>query len=261
MSKGEKLQVRDTILEKIKEIEDKENVRVIMAIESGSRAWGFASPDSDYDVRFVYVRPLDDYLRLEGVRDVIEWQLDDVLDINGWDIKKALQLMHDSNPTIFEWCASSIVYKNSVPFEKLKELRHSYFSCKKSLYHYWHMASDNYQKYLQEEPIRIKKYFYVIRPLLAAKWIVDNGTQPPMLFSELVEEELPDNLKDIISRLLDMKQKMPEIGIASKIKELDEFIENELVIIKKEADAAESVKNDWEPLDKYFYDVVSESEK
>ena len=248
--------MRNIILEKIKEIEEKENVRVIMAIESGSRAWGFASPDSDYDVRFVYIRQLEDYLCLDKVRDVIEWQIDDVLDINGWDIKKALQLMHDSNPTIFEWCASSIVYKDSDLFEKLKELRHSYFSCKKSLYHYWHMASNNYLNYLQEEQVRIKKYFYVIRPLLAAKWIVDNGTQPPMLFSELVEAELPENLKDIIKHLLDMKQKMSEMGLASKIKELDEFIEKELEIVKKAADEAENVKNDWDFLNEYFYKAV-----
>jgi len=250
--------VRDIILEKIKEIEEKENVRVIMAIESGSRAWGFESPDSDYDVRFVYVRQLEDYLRLEKVRDVIEWQLDDVLDINGWDLKKALQLMHDSNPTIFEWCASPIVYKDSAYFDKLKELRHSYFSCKKSLYHYWHMASNNYQNYLQGDQVKIKKYFYVIRPLLAAKWIIDKGTQPPMLFSELVEAELPGELKGIINKLLDMKQKMPEMGLASKIKELDEFIEAELEVVKKAADEAENTKNDWNLLDKYFIYAVNE---
>ena len=244
------------ILEKIKEIEEKENVRVIMAIESGSRAWGFESPDSDYDVRFVYVRQLEDYLRLEKVRDVIEWQLDDVLDINGWDLKKALQLMHDSNPTIFEWCASPIVYKDSAYFDKLKELRHSYFSCKKSLYHYWHMASNNYQNYLQGDQVKIKKYFYVIRPLLAAKWIIDKGTQPPMLFSELVEAELPGELKGIINNLLDMKQKMPEMGFASKIKELDEFIEAELEAVKKAADEAENLKNDWGALDNYFNETV-----
>ena len=90
--------MENIICEKLKEIETKENVKIIMAVESGSRAWGFASPDSDYDVRFVYVRRLKDYLRLEKTKDVIEWQLDDVLDINGWDLKKALQLMHDSNP-------------------------------------------------------------------------------------------------------------------------------------------------------------------
>lgn len=250
--------MRDIILEKIKEIEEKENVRVIMAIESGSRAWGFASLDSDYDVRFVYARQLEDYLRLEKFRDVIEWQLDEVLDINGWDLRKALQLMYDSNPTIFEWCASPIVYKDSVYFDRLKEIRHSYFSCKKSLYHYWHMASNNYQIYLQEDMVKIKKYFYVIRPLLAAKWIINKGTQPPMLFSELVEAELPDDLKDIINNLLDMKQKMPEIGLAPKIKELDDFIETELAVIKKAADEAKDVKNEWELLNKYFCETVCE---
>ena len=165
--------MENIIQQKLKEIEEIEKVKIIMAVESGSRAWGFASPDSDYDVRFVYVRRLQDYLRLEKTKDVIEWQLDDVLDISGWDLKKALQLMHDSNPSIFEWCASPIVYKNSAAFKELKKIQKMYYSRKKNLYHYWHMASNNYQAYLQGEEVRIKKYFYVIRPLLAAKWIVD----------------------------------------------------------------------------------------
>lgn len=143
------------ILNKLKDIEEKENVKIIMAVESGSRAWGFASPDSDYDVRFVYVRTLQDYLRLEKTSDIIEWQLDDVLDINGWDLKKALQLMYDSNPSIFEWCASPIVYKGSKAFDELKEIRRAYYSRKKSLYHYWHMANNNYQAYLQGTEVKI----------------------------------------------------------------------------------------------------------
>lgn len=98
------------ILDKIKEIEQKENVKVIFAVESGSRAWGFASLNSDYDVRFVYQRNLKDYLSIDRKRDVIEWQLDEVFDINGWDLKKALQLLHESNPNLFEWLNSPIVY-------------------------------------------------------------------------------------------------------------------------------------------------------
>lgn len=185
------MDMEQIIKEKLVEIENKENVRIIMAVESGSRAWGFASPDSDYDVRFVYVRNLEDYLKLEKTRDVIEWQLDDTLDISDWDLKKALQLMHESNPSIFEWCASSIVYRYSPAFEELREIRKEYYSKKKSLYHYWHMANSNYENYLQGEKVRIKKYFYVIRPLLVAKWIVDHGTQPPMLLRELLDAELP----------------------------------------------------------------------
>lgn len=95
--------VREIIPAKLREIEQRENVRILHCVESGSRAWGFASPDSDYDVRFVYVRPLEYYLQLGKTRDVIEWQLDDTLDINGWDLQKALRLLHNSNPTLFEW--------------------------------------------------------------------------------------------------------------------------------------------------------------
>lgn len=252
------MDMEQIIREKLMEIEKSENVRIIMAVESGSRAWGFASPDSDYDVRFVYVRKLEDYLKLEKTRDVIEWQLDDVLDISGWDLKKALQLMHESNPSIFEWCTSTIVYRNSPMFEELKEIRKEYYSPKKSLYHYWHMASSNYENYLQGDNVRIKKYFYVIRPILAAKWIVDRGTQPPMLFSELLDAELPGELRTIVDELLDMKQRMPEMGLAPKIKELDQFIERELILIKQVADQADVCRNTWDTLNQYFMQQVTE---
>ena len=98
---------------KLKEIEEKEKIKILHCVESGSRAWGFASPDSDYDVRFIYARPKDYYLRLDKIRDVIECQLDDTFDINGWDISKALSLLHKSNPTLFEWNSSPIVYKTT----------------------------------------------------------------------------------------------------------------------------------------------------
>ena len=247
------------ILNKLKDIEEKENVKIIMAVESGSRAWGFASPDSDYDVRFVYVRKLQDYLGLEKSKDIIEWQLDDVLDINGWDLKKALQLMYDSNPSIFEWCASPIVYKGSKAFDELKEIRRAYYSRKKSLYHYWHMANNNYQAYLQGTEVKIKKYFYVIRPLLAAKWIIDTKTQPPMLFSELMAAELPVELMSTVKKLLEMKQNMPEMGLAPKIALLDEFIDTELEAIKKAADEEESLDRDWTLLDEFFLRMVKEN--
>lgn len=244
--------MKDIICSKLKEIEEKEKVKIIMAIESGSRAWGFASPDSDYDVRFVYVRNVEEYLRLDKIRDTIEWQLDDVLDINGWDLKKALQLMHDSNPSIFEWCASPIVYRNSDSFEELKRIRSNYYSKKKSLYHYWHMASNNYHAYFQGEEVRIKKYFYVIRPLLAAKWVVDKGTQPPMLFSELLDAELPKELRETIDGLLEMKKNMPEMGLAPRIIQLDSFIESELENIKRAADEEGTMQNDWTLLNRFF---------
>lgn len=248
--------INEIILNKLSEIENTYRVTVLFAVESGSRAWGFSSPDSDYDVRFVYVRTLEDYLKLEKTRDTIEFQEDEVYDINGWDLKKALQLMYDSNPSIFEWCVSPIVYKTSDAFEKLKAISKNYYSFKKNLYHYWHMANSNFQNYLQGESVRIKKYFYVIRPLLAAKWVMEKGTQPPMLFSELVKEELPPELHNTIQNLLDLKQNTSEMGVSSKIQELDEFIDKEFVLIKKAADEAEAINRDWDLLNKFFYNQV-----
>ncbi len=134
-------------------IEQKENVKILGAVESGSRAWGFASPDSDYDVRFIYVRPKEFYLKLEKTRDVIELPIDDVLDINGWDLQKALKLLNSSNPTLFEWANSPIVYKTTDYFEEFRKVINNYFKEKAGLHHYLGAAKGNYREYLKGEYI------------------------------------------------------------------------------------------------------------
>lgn len=110
--------IRKEIEEQLSEIEEKEHVTVLYAVESGSRAWGVESPDSDYDVRFIYVRQEKDYLSIREKRDVIEWQLDEVLDINGWDLKKTLLQFHKGNATLFEWANSPVVYKTTDVMER-----------------------------------------------------------------------------------------------------------------------------------------------
>lgn len=248
--------MREIILEELRKIEEQENVKIIMAIESGSRAWGFASPDSDYDVRFIYVRKETDYLKLEKVRDVIEWKLDEVLDINGWDIRKALQLLHNSNPTVFEWCASPIVYLETEEFTWLKEILPMYFSEKKSLYHYWHTADSTYRDHLIGEEVKVKKYFYALRPLLAAKWILDKKTAPPMLFEELMKAELEDELKPELERLLELKKTLPEMGRAPKIPVIDAYIQQKLTEIKALAEKVEGKPSEWDSLNELFLRMV-----
>ena len=179
--------MEELIKSKLREIEVRENIQILHCIESGSRAWGFASPDSDYDVRFIYVRHKEFYLRLDKTRDVIEWQLDDTLDINGWDVSKALQLLYKSNPTLLEWNSSPIVYKTTDEWKTISSVINNYFVAKSGLYHYLSTAKSNYREYLKGETVRLKKYFYVLRPLLACKWILSEGTPPPMLFSELMD--------------------------------------------------------------------------
>lgn len=122
--------IAEIIPAKLHEIEQRENVRILHCVESGSRAWGFASPDSDYDVRFLYVRTAEDYLRLDKMRDVIEWQLDETLDISGWDLQKALRLLHSSNPTLFEWSASPLVYKTTPEWARISAVASRFFSPK-----------------------------------------------------------------------------------------------------------------------------------
>ena len=248
--------MKERILEELKKIEETENVKIIMAVESGSRAWGFASPDSDYDVRFIYVRKFEDYLKLEKVRDVIEWKLDEVLDINGWDIKKTLQLLHNSNPTVFEWCASPIVYKETEEFTWLKEILPMYFSEKKSLYHYWHTADSTYRDHLMGEKVKIKKYFYVLRPLLAAKWILDKKTAPPMLFEKLVAAELEEEIRPELNYLLELKKTLSEIWLGNKNPVIDAYIERMLPEMKAIADAIEDHASDWETLNTLFLRMV-----
>ena len=242
----------ESIKNKLSEIEEKEEVRMIMAVESGSRAWGFASPDSDYDVRFIYVRKQEEYLRLMPVRDVIEWQLDDVYDISGWDLKKALQLLRDSNPTLHEWCNSPIVYKENELAGPFRELTKQFFLPKKAMFHYLSMAEHATRQYLMGEEVRIKKYFYALRPILAARWVAEKRTAPPMMFDELVEAQLPQKLAPVVEDLLEAKKQVSELGISSRIPELDAFIEEQLEELKVKAQQEENRKNGWDALEEFF---------
>ena len=247
----------EIIQKKLDEIEQQENVKILHCVESGSRAWGFASPDSDYDVRFVYLRKREDYLRLEGIRDVIEWQLDDVLDINGWDVQKYLRLLYKSNPTVFEWDLSPIVYRTSPEWQQISDVAGQYFRQDHLLYHYLSMAKSNERAYLREEQVRIKKYFYVIRPLLACRWILDQGTPPPIEFEKLREAELPAELNAVMDALLEKKRSTSEIGTGEHIEVLDQFIAAQFSELEDAAGTLRAKSNrSWDALDRIFLSLT-----
>lgn len=249
--------MKELIELKLKEIEEKENVKILHAVESGSRAWGFASPDSDYDVRFIYVRPKEFYLRLDKTRDVIEWQLDDTLDINGWDISKALILLQKSNPTLFEWNSSPIVYKTTDEWQRVSEIINKYFFAKSGLYHYLSTAKSNYREYLKGEVVRVKKYLYVLRPLLACKWILGKGTPPPMLFSELMEKYLDESVKPDVLKLLDLKMNNPEITESKRFDKINEYLETNIEVVEEAIkNLTATHDNSWEDLNKLFLSLL-----
>ena len=247
----------DEINEKLDEIERKEGVRILHAVESGSRAWGFASPDSDYDVRFVYVRPKEDYLRLDEPRDVIEWQLDEVLDINGWDLKKALRQFAKGNATLFEWSGSTIVYRTTKEWSRIKEVSKHFFSEKAAVYHYYGTANSTLQGYLLGDAVRYKKYFYALRPLLAARFIEEYHVAPPVLFDDLLKMDLPEELRQAIDELLEAKKRTTEGEENPQMPVIIEFIERETARQKQIADDLEDDHNkDWTALNRLFAEII-----
>ncbi|MES2675504.1 MAG: nucleotidyltransferase domain-containing protein [Pseudomonadota bacterium] len=220
------------ILARIRNAEIEHNVKVLYAVESGSRAWGFASPNSDFDVRFVYVRPKEWYLTIdvEDKRDVIEYPIVDEIDINGWDLRKALKLLWRSNPAIMEWLQSPIVYVDDGVFAAAaRELIPRVYSIEKGIYHYRSMAKTNYRGYLKVDLVPIKKYFYVLRSLLSIKWLETYRQPAPIEFHKLRELIQDNNMINAeIEALLERKKQSQEKEIAPPIKVFNDFIESEL---------------------------------
>jgi uncharacterized protein len=224
-------QIREEILKRLKAAEHEHEIKIVYACESGSRAWGFASPDSDYDVRFVYVRKEDWYLTfdVESQRDVIEYPIVDEIDCSGWDIKKALYLFTRTNGALLEWLNSPIRYIDIGPFaERLRRIAPKAMNKTALCYHYSHMARGNAREYLFCDEVKLKKYFYVLRPLLAIRFLEAHGTPPPVEFHQLLNSVCPQELIPVIEALIERKRKTPEIGYGAKIPQINAFIEAEL---------------------------------
>lgn len=223
--------VKAEILRRLRAAETEHNVTILYACESGSRAWGFASPDSDYDVRFIYTRPADWYLAfdVERQRDVIEYPIVDEIDCNGWDVRKALYLFSRTNGALLEWLKSPIKYVEVGGFvQALRDLEHRAANRRALCYHYSHMARSNAKDYLLREQAKLKKYFYVLRPLLAILYIEAYDAPPPIEFQHLVDAVAPAEIKPAIAALLVRKQQSSELGYGDPIPELNEFIATEL---------------------------------
>ena len=251
------MDMHEIIRSELQKIEKQYGVRVLHAVESGSRAWGFASPDSDYDVRFVYVRPGADYLCLDEPRDVIEWKLDEVLDINGWDLRKAMKQFARGNATLYEWSYSPVVYLTTSEWEIINDTAKAYFSEKAAVHHYYGTAMTTYSGYLTGEQIRYKKYFYALRPLLAAIWIERTHQIPPVLFDELMKMDMEPELRTAIEDLLERKKVTTEGEHNPQIPAIQAFIQDELQRQKAISNALPDDRNtDWSALNRCFVQII-----
>jgi predicted nucleotidyltransferase len=248
--------VRAEVLRKLQAVETTHNVRVLYACESGSRGWGFASPDSDYDARFLFVRPARDYLRVTPLRDVIEEVPGPVFDVNGWDLRKALELLAKGNATLVEWLSSPVVYRQDEAFmQGLREAAAAVYQPVRSFHHYFSMARGNHREYLQGDVVRAKKYLYVLRPLLAAQWVLQREDAPPMPFEQLVDALVTDaDVRRDIDELLVQKRQASEQEWLPARPRLNAFIRESLTRLHEAQPAIG--KPNLAPLDRLLADTV-----
>ena len=224
------------IIQELNTIEKKHGVRIILASESGSRAWGFPSTDSDYDVRFIYVNKPDWYLTIGKKRDVIELPVDAMLDINGWDLKKALQLMRKSNSPLLEWLSSPMKYL-VLPqaYEKLSALSKLAFLPETSCHHYLSMAKKSVAKLNGERKAKLKTYMYAIRPMLCCQWIIRHLSQPPMHISDLLTAlDVDKPFKERVNELIEIKKRHSETYRLERSEFLDRYINNKIATLQEQ---------------------------
>jgi hypothetical protein len=256
--------MREKIIDNLKDIQATYGVKILYACEAGSRAWGFESVDSDYDVRFIYSRPLDWYLSInvDNKSEVIELKLDlDNIDASGWDLRKALALFKKSNPPLLEWLNSPIAYAQYGPCaSKMRELIPTFYSPTAAAYHYLNMAKGNDREYLHGDKVWLKKYLYVIRPLLAVRWIRMQSSVVPVTFQTLVDHVVPEeDVKRAINDLLAAKRAGEELGKGEPIATLDSFIGRELSSydgLDMSLFLPKSEKSDVETLNTLFRKVI-----
>ncbi|HAR72447.1 MAG TPA: nucleotidyltransferase domain-containing protein [Flavobacteriaceae bacterium] len=250
--------MKPIIINKLKEIEDKYNVKILFAVESGSRAWGFPSTDSDYDVRFIYKRKIDDYLKIDPIDDFIDLEIVDELDFKGWDIQKVLRLMLKSNSSINEYLQSPIHYISEEIFEKeLFDLAASQFNSQKVAMHYLGITTKRMVEMEHQNEIKLKSLFYALRSVLSAKWIVENKTIPPMEFEKLKHLIRNKTIENQVDRYLEIKANVDESFRISKNDELFNWLINLKNELKIEAEKLPKFEFDKNKIDEFFIKTIT----
>lgn len=243
------------IKEKLSDIEKEHKVRILYACESGSRAWGFPSPNSDYDVRFIYAHDLDWHLSLGNKKDTIDLPINDELDIGGWEIKKVLGLLWKSNAPLIEWIQSPIVYKSEEAFHsEVLKLSYSYFSPIASMHHYLSM-SKKYNDACSGSEVKLKKYFYALRTTIASSWIRERGSMPHIEMSEMFSV-VPEKVKHKINEMIKIKAGQSESYLHPKEPLISDFLASEIEKNEAVANDLTAAKGDFELLDNFYRIVI-----
>lgn len=249
--------MEEIILNKLREIEESHNIRILYACESGSRAWGFHSPDSDYDVRFIYAHDKDWYLGIEDRKAHIEFPVTNELDIVGYDVRKMLKLFRGSNAKIYEWLQSPVVYKKDDEFlNAIRGLMNDYYSLRTGVHHYLGLTKNTFNSELQQPQVKLKKYFYALRPVLAAQWIVEKKVFPPMEFAHLRQIITDKMIDERIDGLLKQKVIVGEGFLITPDAELNQFIGEQIDYCWNASTSLESKETSVSALNKLFRNTI-----
>lgn len=249
----------------LREVEKEHNVKILLAVESGSRAWGFESKDSDWDVRFIYVHNPEWYFKIDEQRDVIEKMTDSGLDLVGWELRKALRLLKKSNTSMLEWFNSPKIYKIDREFaELIREVENVYFNPIHAIYHYNHVYNKHNERYLQREDCSMKRFLYYLRGVLACKWIEERLSLPPVRFMQLVDAIVDDvSIRKAIYSLIEIKKTGVEQDLAIVDKRLVEYAKNLADYYNDTIDSfrpqCDKVSSD--ALDEILFEMVNRSQK
>lgn len=253
--------VEESIKKYLRALEAQEKVEILLACETGSRAWGFPSPDSDYDVRLIYKHDLNWYLRLSERKGTIERMLDDrEIDISGWDLRKSLLLLQKSNPPLLERIQSPIIYKSNQSFvSELNELAIQFYSRIATVHHYLSMAKKGMDEISGTSEYRLKKFFYTIRSAVACKWIVERDEIPPIIFQEMLRGlEIQPAIVQKIEELVSLKATKKESYLHTGESDLLKFISRCIELGETNSKSLPSARGDMEALNLFFISTVNE---
>ena len=244
----------------LRDIEHEHNVKILLAVESGSRAWGFESANSDWDVRFIYVHKTEWYFKVKEQRDVIEHMYEDDVDLVGWELRKALTLLRKSNPSLLEWFNSPIVYYKDEDFVKrIREIEKDYFNPIRTMYHYNHIYIKHDERYLQKQGYPMKRFLYYLRGILACKWIESNKSLPPVAFKELLDATVENKaVRAKIDELIRLKKSGKEHDMLTVEDSLVDYARNLADYYNGIIDSFRPELNEayTDALDSILYDMV-----
>ena len=247
--------MKEKIIDYLIQIEKEYNIKILLACETGSRAWGFPSPDSDYDIRMIYIHNKDWYLSLKEKKDSINLMYENNdIDITGWELRKALRLLKKSNPPLLERIQSPILYMYDKEFlDEINKISKGVYSKISTIYHYLNMSKKIFAEIENTENYKLKKLFYALRTAVTCKWIMEKDEIPPIEFKTMLKSlDLDENLVESINKLIDLKSKVDESYLHSGESELFSFIKEILELAETKSKELPAAQFDSKTLDIFF---------